>query len=497
MISKEIEAKILRLHTNEKWNVGAIAKHLRVHHSTVSRVLGEIHEQGTMLVVRPSILDPFLPFMRETLEKYPSITASRMWRMCTERGYNGGQDHFREVTSRLRPRKIPEAFLRLSTLPGEQGQVDWAHFGKIKIGRIERPLVAFVIVLSYSRQIFLSFHLSQETGVFLAAHEAAFQAFGGVPRVLLYDNLKSAVIERQGEYIRMNERMLAFASHYRFEPRPVGVRKGNEKGRVERAIGYIRTSFFAGTEYANLADLNRKAAEWCLEVAAKRIHHEDDSLTVKQAWEKEKELLLALPNDLFPTHTTLGVRIGKTPYARVDANDYTVPHIHVQKEISAMMTENEIIFCDQGTEIARHQRSWGRGERIENAAHIAELWERKKRAKGDSATERVQAQVPASREFLEHMHKQGGNIGGIICSLGNCIEQYGAATVEKAVRLVLVSNRISLHHVRSQLERISIAEGRSAHLLNIGAETHTEKVSIQAPQPLQAWDRLTQKGAEK
>jgi len=197
-----------------------------------------------MLVVRPSILDPFLPFMRETLEKYPSITASRMWRMCTERGYKGGQDHFREVTSRLRPRKIPEAFLRLSTLPGEQGQVDWAHFGKIKIGRIERPLVAFVIVLSYSRQIFLSFHMSQETGVFLAAHEAAFQAFGGVPRVLLYDNLKSAVIERLGEYIRMNERMLAFASHYRFEPRPVGVRKGNEKGRVERAIGYIRSSFF-------------------------------------------------------------------------------------------------------------------------------------------------------------------------------------------------------------------------------------------------------------
>ena len=95
------------------------------------------------------------------------------------------------------------------------------------------------------------------------------------------------------------------------------------------------------------------------------------------------------------------------------------------------------------------------------------------------------------------MHKQGGNIGGIICSLGNCIEQYGAATVEKAVRLVLVSNRISLHHVRSQLERISIAEGRSAHLVNIGAETHAGQVSFQVPQPLQAWDRLTQKGGEK
>ena len=490
MISTELEGKILRLHNNDKWPIGTIATHLRVHHSVVRRVLGQLNVESVPRAIRPSIADAFLPLIRTELEKYPDLTASRLYRMCKERGYQGAPDHFRTVVRGCRPRRQSEAFSRLSTLPGEQGQVDWAHFGRMKVGRIERPLVAFVLVLSQSRMIFLSFHLTQETGVFLAAHEAAFAALGGVPRVLLYDNLKSAVLERVGDHIRMNERMLAFAAHHRFEARPVGVRKGNEKGRVERAIQYVRSSFFAGTTFADLADVNAKAAEWCALVAASRRHQGDATLSVMQAWEKERKMLLPLPADRFPTHTPIGVRIGKTPYARVDGNDYTVPHAHVQRELTAFLTEKEILFSSEGTVVARHDRSWGRGERVENPEHLSALWEQKRRSHAASATERLQALAPASRDFLEQMHREGNNIGGIVTSLSTCLDQYGPTSVQKAISLVLVSTRVSLAHVRQQLDRISVEAGRSAHITHVGQGDPRLKGQHVTPQSLSAWDGL-------
>jgi transposase len=192
---------------------------------------------------RPSKVDPYLPLIVETLKQFPRLTASRLYAMAYERGYRGGPDHFRYTVSLHRPRPPAEAFLRLRTLPGEQAQVDWGHFGKLDIGRAQRPLMAFVMVLSYSRRIFLRFFLDARMENFLRGHTAAFEAWGGVPRVLLYDNLKSAVLERMGDAIRFHPTLLAFAGHYRYQPRPVAVARGNEKGRVERAIRYVRDNF--------------------------------------------------------------------------------------------------------------------------------------------------------------------------------------------------------------------------------------------------------------
>jgi transposase len=177
--------------------------------------------------------------------------------MIKERGYPGGPDHMRRIVSRLRPKKPAEAFQRLRTMPGEQAQVDWAHFGKLTVGRAQRPLWAFVMVLSYSRRLFLRFFPGASMPFFVRGHVEAFADFGGVPRVLLYDNLKSAVLERHGDAIRFHPTLLEMSAHYRFEPRPVAVARGNEKGRVERAIRYIRDAFFAARSFTDLTDLNR------------------------------------------------------------------------------------------------------------------------------------------------------------------------------------------------------------------------------------------------
>jgi transposase len=184
MIPKDTEADILRLFHAEKWPVGTIARQLGVHHTTVQRVLQQTGVAIAAVTPRPSMADPFLPFIVEQLEKYAGLRASRLFQMIKERGYQGGPDHFR-VVGRYRPRKPAEAFQRLKTLAGEQAQVDWAHFGKVQVGRAERVLWAFVMVLSFSRQVFVRFFLGASMPFFVRGHVQAFEFFGGVPRVLL------------------------------------------------------------------------------------------------------------------------------------------------------------------------------------------------------------------------------------------------------------------------------------------------------------------------
>jgi transposase len=178
-IAPDLEAQILRYYHVEKWRVGTIARQLHVHGGTVRRVLAQAGLPRTGAVQRPSQFDAYLPFIRQTLEKFPTLTASRLYMMVRERGYRGGPDHFRHLIGLHRPRPSREAYLRLRTLPGEQGQVDWGHFGHLDIGRARRPLMAFVMVLSWSRQIFLRFYLDARMENFLRGHVGAFEAWSG------------------------------------------------------------------------------------------------------------------------------------------------------------------------------------------------------------------------------------------------------------------------------------------------------------------------------
>lgn len=166
MITPEQEAEIIRLFHVERWPPGTIARELGVHHSVVTRVVGksEASEEKTK---RASIADTYMPFILETLEKHPRLPARRLYDMVRERGYAGASGHFRSIIAKIRPKPKGEAYLRLRTLPVEQAQVDWGHFGRLQIGRASRPLSAFVMVLSYSRAIFLRFFLSHSLSSFL------------------------------------------------------------------------------------------------------------------------------------------------------------------------------------------------------------------------------------------------------------------------------------------------------------------------------------------
>jgi transposase len=220
---------MLRHHHAEHWPVGTISTQLGVHRETLMRALSQAGAAPIVPAQRPSGVTPYLPFVEQTLKQFPNLTASRLHTMVVERRYQGGAEHFRHIIARHRPRCPAQAYLRLRTLPGEQAQCDWGHFGHIQIEQARRPLMAFVMVLSWSRRIFLRFFLGAHMENFLRGHVQAFGSWEHVPRVVLYDILKSAVLERKGQAIRFNPTLLALSAHYRFEVRPVAPARGNEK----------------------------------------------------------------------------------------------------------------------------------------------------------------------------------------------------------------------------------------------------------------------------
>jgi transposase len=490
MISKETEAEVLRLYHAEKWRIGTIASQLGLHHTTVQRVLRQTGVELKAVVPRPSMADPFVPFLVQQLEKYPGLCASRLFEMVRERGYPGGADHFRRVVSRHRPRKPAEAFQRLKTLPGDQGQVDWAYFGKHAVGRAERPLWAFVMVLSFSRKVFLRFFLGSSMPFFIRGHVEAFAFFGGIPRVLLYDNLKSAVLERQGDAIRFNPKLLELAAHYHFEARPVAVARGNEKGRVERAIRYVRDAFFAARKYTDVADLNRQADSWCQGASADRKWIEDKSRTVRDAFDDERGRLLPLPAEPFPAHERVEVEIGKTPYARFDLNDYSVPHDRTQRALTVLADlETVRIVEGQDDVVAVHARCWNRGQQLEVPEHLERLAAEKKRAREHRGLDRLAKAAPSSPAFLRCLADRGQNLGSNTSRLLQLLDADGADALEDALVEVLERDTIHIGAVRQVLDRRRSERGLPPPVsISLAPSEHRDLVIT--PHSLSTYDSL-------
>ncbi len=453
MITSEQAAEVVRLFHAEKWKIGTIAAQLHVHHGTVRRVLARAGVTPSSRAQRPSIVAPYVPLIVETLDAYPRLPASRLFAMAKERGYSGSPDHFRRWVARHRPRPMAEAYLRLRTLAGEQAQVDWAHFGQHTVGSASRQLMAFVMVLSFSRMVFLRFYLNATMSSFLHGHASAFDFWGGVPRVLLYDNLKSAVLERKGDAIRFHPTLLELSAHYRYEPRPVAVARGNEKGRVERAIQYVRTSFFPARKYCDLDDLNRQALEWCQTTAAERRSHENEKQLVRDAFEHERASLLGLPENAFVCDERVEAHVGKTPYVRFDLNDYSVPATVTRRPVTVVANLDRVRIFDGVDLVAEHQRSWDRRQPIEDPAHIAALVEHKRQAREHRGLDRLYHAAPSSRGLFRALAQQGKNLGGATITLIKQLDLVGAAELEAAITEALKRGTPHLAAVRHVLER--------------------------------------------
>jgi transposase len=431
MISPEIRAQIRRYFYAEHWKIGTIARELGLHPDTVRNAI-DVQRLGAAQPLRPSIVDPYLEFIRQTLDQHPRLRATRIYQMAHERGYAGSVVQLRRAVARLRP-QIREPFLRLATFPGEQAQADWAHFGHVVVGRAHRTLSCFVMTLSYSRALYLEFFFDQTTENFLRGHVHAFQAWNGQPRVILYDNLKSAVLERRGAQILFNPRLLELSAHYHFAPQACQVRAGNQKGRVERSIRYVRDSFWAGRTFTTLAECNRHAWLWRDQVAHQRRWPGGDGRTVEQAFADEQLRLLSPPLHPFSTDRIETVSSHKTIYVRFDLNDYSIPPAAVGRPLTVLASDTTVRILDGALEIARHPRTYDRQQDVLDPNHREAVLKVKRKAFHATPGGRLEQAVPESKTLLDLAFAQGEPAGSQTSQLLKLLDEYGPAALRRAI----------------------------------------------------------------
>ena len=490
MISEE-RAEALRLYKIEKWPVGTIARQFGVHHSTIKRLLCKDSDDARKNNRPVSMLDPYVGFIKETVRKYPQIKATRVWHMIKERGYPGkSPTPIQEFVRSIRVSKKPEAFLKLQMLPGEQAQVDWAYFGRIEPkDPNSRKICAFLMTLSYSRMTFLKFFLAETQIHFQQGHVDAFEYFGGVPRSILIDNLKSGVTERVGSIIRFNESYLAFATHFGFEPKAANIRRGNEKGRVERSVRYVRDSFFAARTWNDLDELNRQAEDWCLNVAGSRKWPQDSKKTVFEAF--QSETLLARPRENHAVLELKFVRVGKTPYIRYDCNEYSVPAKYV-RELVQVQACTEWVRVHYGNErITVHRRSYKKKQVIEHPEHLQEVLADKKRAKKHFSLHRLQSLVPNAEAYLKTFVREPGSIQTKLKALVVLLDDYGAEALQSAIEIALKEKRGSVSTLRYLTKQADRKEIQSTVPTNAAITKYGEKRVEQ--HDLKTYDSLSKK----
>ena len=432
MQTPENRAEIKRLFHAEHLTMNTIAEKLGIHHDTVRAAL-EVGRFHPKVVFRSSELDPYVPFIIKNLEEIPKLRSTRLFQMLGDRGYRGSVQQLRRRVRELRPRVV-RAFLPQTVFAGEQAQVDWGHFGTLTVGKAIRKLSCFVMVLAYSRLLYARFVFDQSMENFLQSHVDGFHFFGGVPRVIRYDNLKAAVIERFGQAIRFNPTLLEMAGHYRFRPSACNPFSGHEKGRVERNIRYIRDNFFAGRSFANLADANVQLRAWLDGICNLRSWPDDRQRRVIDVWHEEQERLLPLPEHDYAVEHPRPVSSGKLPYIRFDLNDYSIPYKLVQKPLSLVVSEHLIRILDGQAEVARHVRAYGAGERIRNEAHFAGLYDQKPGAEMNDGRAFIVKAIPDAEKLFELMISQGVPLGASTGKLISLLDEYGITATREAVK---------------------------------------------------------------
>jgi len=465
MITPEQHAEIRRLYFGEHWKVGTIATNLGVHHDTVRAALAETRSvrRGTC---RRTMLDAYLPFVRDTLTQYPRLRATRLYAMLQDRGYGGSAVQVRRLARILRPQLQGRFYRRLTVLPAEEAQVDWGSFGTIRIGHGTRSLSGFVMVLSYSRALFALFTLDQTLESFLRGHVEAFSAASGVARTLVYDNLKSAVLERNGTAIRFHPRLLELAGHYHFAVRPCTPTRANEKGKVERQILYLRDAFFAARHFRDVDDLNAQFQRWRDEVAHQRPHPEQRDRTVAQVFADEQARLLPLPAHPFETELMRPVRSGKTAYIRFDRNNYSIPHTYVRRPLTLLASTTTVRIVDGAHELARHVRSYDTGVVIEDLAHLDGLLEATRQANVHTGRDRLRLAVPLTATLFDRLAARGESLRTHTARLLALLDDYGLAELTTAITLAL--------------ERDALGAGAVAHIL----ETRRRQRGRKPPVPV-------------
>lgn len=490
MITAEMRAEMRRLVLRERWRIETVARRFGVHHSVVRRAL---REDPPPAQARPaSALDPFKPYVVQRLTEHPQITATRLHEELRARGLGLSIAQLRRYVALVRAPRERKAYLRVEVEPGEQAQVDWGSFGFLRTGATQRPLSAFAMVLSWSRALFVDFSLDQRLDTFCRMHRRALEFFGGVPRRVLYDNLKSVVLHHVGATVQFNPRFLVFAGHYLFEPVAAPVRYPQAKGRVESAIKYLRHSFFYGRSFASLDDLRAQAAAWRDQTANARRHattreRPADRLLV------ERTRLHALPPRPADTDLVLPLVVSKEARVHLDTNTYSVPPEYVGRTVHLRADDRSVrVLCD-GTPIATHVRSWDRRRAVEDPAHVQKLVDRRTGAQGPKRKDHLASLSPECRLYLQEVARRRIDLEAEIRKLLRLVALYGETEVAGGMAQALAARTFGARYVRTLIDQSRFARGLGEPPEPIVTGNPTADDLVVEPHDLETYDALYQR----
>lgn len=347
-------------------SVSEIARRTGRDRKTIKKVLKSDRPPRPLKRKIPSCLDPYKDYITERMAQ-GVLNAEKILKEIKAKGYPGQISILRLFMQPLRPLAEKRYTERFETGPGEQAQCDWGSFGYIYDQGKRQKLYGFVMVLSYSRMMYLEFTTRMDTETLMRCHINAFGYFNGVTDKILYDNQKAVVLGRDGEgHPIWNERFLSFTRHYGFLPKLCRPYRPRTKGKVERLIRYVKENFFCGIEYSDLADINQQALAWLNQTANSRIHQTTQDIPFER-WTEEK--LKPVSIHTFDTATYTQRRVAMDCLISYQRNYYSVPWNLAGRDVLVRIDHNRLEAIFNGKVVAHHQVSSGRYQRIINPEH--------------------------------------------------------------------------------------------------------------------------------
>jgi transposase len=355
-------------------------------------------------VSRPSKLDAYRGTIIRLLAEHPYSAIQLLQRLRPE-GYTGSYTILKAFVTQVRPRPT-EAYLTLQFAPGQCAQVDWGYAGLIKMGTTQRRLSFFIMVLAYSRYLYVEFTLGESLEFWLTAHRHAFEFFGGVPTQIMIDNPKTAVLSHPlGEAAQLQPHYQALARHYGFEVRACTVRQPHQKGMVENAVGYLKKNLLRGWTLPPFGALNPAAKLWLQTVANIRLHAQTHRRPV-DLFAEEKPKLQPLPLMPFDTTVTRAVRATVRFRVHLDTNTYSVPAEYAGHPLQLKLAPDQLTLHDQQKLIAEHPRCFDRHQDFEKPEHVRAILQQRKRAQEQRQLMDLLKLAPCAERYYQQLQQR-------------------------------------------------------------------------------------------
>jgi len=373
MLNVEERFMIRSLH-RKGVTISEIARRTGHDRKTVRKSINDPFESGPKArKTRKRKIDPYIPYLKERMAA-GVFNAHKLYQEILEMGYPGKESMVRAFVHPYRPPLQAKATVRFETMPGQQAQVDWAHFGFIQHQGRQRRLYAFLMTLGWSRAMYLEFTVSTIEAWWLRCHVHAFHYLGGVPKEMLHDNLKTAVLERRADgSICWHPRYLDFADYYGFAPRACQPYRAQTKGKVESGVRYVRGNFWPGLEFTDLADLNHQAIGWLNNVANVRIHGTTGEVPFDRLLHEQLASLHERPD--YNTDIVTQRKSSRDCLVSYEGSFYSVPAAYAGQRLTLHITEEEelLVLNRDGMEITRHPLASHRGQRRLDPAHYKDV----------------------------------------------------------------------------------------------------------------------------